>query len=111
MDVAQALYGTHKATTYPKTDCGHLPTSMLPEMPAVLEAIRRTDFSIAPVVASVDPAQRSRAWNYSKKRLLKMALSAEHGDAPDWLVQMPHNARPVPLVACLAVAGLATVAA
>ncbi|WP_235669315.1 DNA topoisomerase, partial [Pseudomonas savastanoi] len=25
LDVAQALYETHKATTYPRTDCGYLP--------------------------------------------------------------------------------------
>lgn len=45
-----------KATTYPKTDCGYLPTSMLPEVSAVLEAIRRIDPSNVPVLASIYPA-------------------------------------------------------
>ena len=75
LNVAQALYETHKATTYPRTDCGYLPTSMLPEVPAVLEAIRWTDPSIDPVLASIDPAQRSRAWNDAK-------ITAHHGIIP-----------------------------
>ncbi len=75
LNIAQALYETHKATTYPRTDCGYLPTSMLPEVPAVLEAVRRTDPSIAPVVASVDPTLRSRAWNDAK-------ITAHHGIIP-----------------------------
>jgi len=37
-----------------------------------------------------------------------MAMSAEPDDAPDWLVQKPRRARPVALVVCLAVGGLAT---
>ncbi|WP_145009763.1 DNA topoisomerase III [Pseudomonas oryzihabitans] len=75
LNVAQALYETHKATTYPRTDCGYLPTSMLPEVPAVLEAIRRTDPSISPVLATIVPAQRSRAWNDAK-------ITAHHGIIP-----------------------------
>ncbi|WP_235809892.1 DNA topoisomerase, partial [Pseudomonas syringae group genomosp. 3] len=46
LDVAQALYETHKATTYPRTDCGYLPESMLDEVPMVLDAINRTDPTI-----------------------------------------------------------------
>lgn len=40
-----------------------------------------------------------------------MAMSAEPDDAPDWLVQKPRRARPVALVVCLAIGGLATLAA
>ncbi|MCD4867014.1 hypothetical protein [Pseudomonas sp. PLB05] len=40
-----------------------------------------------------------------------MAMSAEPDDAPDWLVQKPRRTRPVALVVCLAVGGLATFAA
>ncbi|WP_115946942.1 hypothetical protein [Ectopseudomonas oleovorans] len=40
-----------------------------------------------------------------------MAMSAEPDDAPDWLVQKPRRARPVALIVCLAVGGLATFAA
>mgnify|MGYP001104954061 FL=1 len=35
--IAQSLYETHKATTYPRTDCGFLPTSMQQEIPDVLD--------------------------------------------------------------------------
>ena len=31
LDIAQSLYETHKATTYPRTDCGYLPESQLAE--------------------------------------------------------------------------------
>jgi DNA topoisomerase-3 len=33
LDIAQALYETHKATTYPRSDSGYLPESMLAEVP------------------------------------------------------------------------------
>ncbi|WP_264834694.1 DNA topoisomerase [Klebsiella michiganensis] len=39
--VAQSLYETHKATTYPRTDCGYLPTSMQQEIPDVLTRCRQ----------------------------------------------------------------------
>lgn len=40
-----------------------------------------------------------------------MVMSAEPDDAPDWLVQKPRRARPIALIVCLAIAGLATLAA
>lgn len=39
LDIAQALYETHKATTYPRSDCGYLPESMYAEIPTVLNAL------------------------------------------------------------------------
>ncbi|KPW25139.1 hypothetical protein ALO83_200091 [Pseudomonas cannabina pv. alisalensis] len=66
LDVAQALYETHKATTYPRTDCGYLPESMLDEVPMVLDAINRTDPTIGKALLLIDPEQRSRAWNDKK---------------------------------------------
>ncbi|RMU73281.1 DNA topoisomerase [Pseudomonas syringae pv. aptata] len=66
LDVAQALYETHKATTYPRTDCGCLPESMLDEVPMVLDAINRTDPTIGKALLLIDPEQRSRAWNDKK---------------------------------------------
>ena len=66
LDVAQSLYETHKATTYPRTDCGYLPESMLDEVPMVLDALNRTDPSIAKTLQLIDPEQRSRAWNDKK---------------------------------------------
>lgn len=75
LDIAQALYETHKATTYPRTDCGYLPESMLAEVPAVLNALVATDPSIRPLLDALDRTQRSRAWDDSK-------ITAHHGIIP-----------------------------
>lgn len=75
LSIAQALYETHKATTYPRTDCGYLPESMLADVPRVLDALRATDPSIAALLATLDRTLRSRAWNDSK-------VSAHHGIIP-----------------------------
>ncbi|MEA9578748.1 DNA topoisomerase III [Xanthomonas nasturtii] len=66
LDIAQALYETHKATTYPRTDSGYLPDSMLAEVPLVLDSLVKTDPSLRPLIAQLDPTQRSRAWNDSR---------------------------------------------
>ena len=39
LTIAQSLYETHKATTYPRTDCQYLPSSMLAEAGMVLNQI------------------------------------------------------------------------
>ncbi|EWH28529.1 DNA topoisomerase III [Pseudomonas aeruginosa] len=75
LDIAQALYETHKATTYPRSDSGYLPESMLAEVPAVLAAMLTTDPSLRPLLEQLDRTQRSRAWNDSK-------VSAHHGIIP-----------------------------
>ncbi|MFA1047346.1 DNA topoisomerase, partial [Pseudomonas ficuserectae] len=62
----QALYETHKATTYPRTDCGYLPESMLDEVPMVLDALKRTDPTIDETLRLIDSKLRSRAWNDKK---------------------------------------------
>ncbi|MBJ7223607.1 MULTISPECIES: DNA topoisomerase III [unclassified Brenneria] len=75
LDIAQALYETHKATTYPRSDCGYLPESMLAEVPAVLDSLLKTDPGLRPVIEQLDPGQRSRAWNDTK-------VTAHHGIIP-----------------------------
>ncbi|VFR57148.1 DNA topoisomerase III in PFGI-1-like cluster [plant metagenome] len=75
LDIAQALYETHKATTYPRSDCGYLPESMFTEVPAVLDSLLKTDPALRPVIEQLDPGQRSRAWNDAK-------VSAHHGIIP-----------------------------
>lgn len=72
---AQALYETHKATTYPRSDCGYLPESMLNEVPRVLHALVAATPSLGTVLKDVDPSRRSRAWNSSK-------IIAHHGIIP-----------------------------
>lgn len=75
LDIAQALYETHKATTYPRSDCGYLPQSMFAEVPTVLDALVRTDPAIAATVARLDRSACSRVWNDKK-------ISAHHGIIP-----------------------------
>ena len=77
LTVCQALYETHKAVTYPRTDCEYLPESQFAEAPQVLDALAQT-FSGTPLkeaVASADPAIRSRVWNDRK-------VTAHHGMIP-----------------------------
>ncbi|RSH68259.1 DNA topoisomerase III [Stutzerimonas stutzeri] len=75
LDIAQSLYETHKATTYPRSDSGYLPESMFAEVPAVLAAVLATDPSLRPLFEQLDRTQRSRAWNDGK-------VSAHHGIIP-----------------------------
>lgn len=75
LDTAQSLYETHKATSYPRTDCGYLPESMLSDVPAVLQAMAKSDPSIREVVKRLDGSIKSRAWNDKK-------ISAHHGIIP-----------------------------
>ena len=73
--IAQALYETHKATTYPRSDSGYLPESMLAEVPTVLDSLLASDPALRPVMDQLDRTQRSRAWNDSK-------VTAHHGIIP-----------------------------
>ncbi|EAS1759897.1 DNA topoisomerase III [Salmonella enterica] len=75
LDIAQSLYETHKATTYPRTDCGYLPTSMLTDVPAVIKALTAADPSLMPLVTQCDLKQTSRVWNDEK-------ITAHHGIIP-----------------------------
>ena len=77
LDIAQALYETHKATTYPRSDSGYLPESMLAEVPTVLDSLLKTDPGLRPLIDRLDRNQRSRAWDDSK-------ISAHHGIIPSW---------------------------
>ncbi|WP_460103485.1 DNA topoisomerase III [Pseudomonas sp. H1_D04] len=75
LNIAQALYETHKATTYPRSDCCYLPESMFNEAPAVLDALLKTDPALRPALGSLDRSLRSRAWNDAK-------VTAHHGIIP-----------------------------
>ncbi len=75
LDIAQALYETYKATTYPRSDSGYLPESMLAEVPTVLNSLVKTDPSLRTLIERLNRQQRSRAWNDGK-------VSAHHGIIP-----------------------------
>ncbi|MBV6671204.1 DNA topoisomerase III [Xanthomonas euvesicatoria pv. alangii] len=75
LEIAQALYETHKATTYPRSDSGYLPESMFAEVPMVLDSLLKTDPALGPIMSQLDRSQRSRAWNDGK-------VTAHHGIIP-----------------------------
>ena len=66
LNIAQALYETHKATSYPRSDCRYLPESMFNEVAAVFDALLRMDSALRPALGSVDRSLRSRVWNDAK---------------------------------------------
>ncbi len=75
LNIAQALYETHKATTYPRSDSGYLPESMFAEVPMVLDSLLKTDPSLRSIMDQLNRSVRSRAWNDAK-------VSAHHGIIP-----------------------------
>ncbi|NRB56911.1 MAG: DNA topoisomerase III, partial [Salinicola sp.] len=75
LNIAQSLYETQKATSYPRTDCRYLPTSMLSEVGAVVTALLHSDEKLAPVIERLDQNLKSRVWNDSK-------ITAHHGIIP-----------------------------
>ncbi|MDE9555616.1 DNA topoisomerase III [Xenorhabdus bovienii] len=66
LTIAQSLYETHKATTYPRTDCGYLPVSMRENIPAVFTALTRTDPAMNAIISQLDASAFSRVWNDSQ---------------------------------------------
>lgn len=79
LNIAQSLYETHKATTYPRADTGYLPESMLDEAPEVLQALSQSSPELSPLIQKIDPTVRSRAWNDKK-------VTAHHGIIPTLVV-------------------------
>lgn len=75
LDSAQSLYEIHKATTYPRTDCRYLPTSMESEVNTVVTALLHSDHTLNPIIERLDQNLRSRVWNDSK-------ITAHHGIIP-----------------------------
>lgn len=63
LDVAQALYETHKAITYPRTDCGYLPDSQFQEASAILSLLKTTNPAFADMIDLCDVNYRSLIWN------------------------------------------------
>lgn len=71
LDVAQSLYETHKAITYPRSDSHHLPIEHHEEAPALIEAVGANLNKLGHSAYSdswprLNPRQKSKAWNDSK---------------------------------------------
>ena len=75
LNACQALYETHKLTSYPRTDCAYLPESQHADAPRVLEAIQHVHPELAGIVAGADPRLKSKTWDDSK-------ITAHHGIIP-----------------------------
>lgn len=75
LDTAQALYETHKALTYPRTDCPYLPESQRGDGPQVLAALKQSDGRYAPMIEHANTQLRSRVWNDKK-------ITAHHAIIP-----------------------------
>ncbi|MBX8528785.1 DNA topoisomerase III [Pseudomonas cichorii] len=75
LDIAQALYETHKVITYPRSDCGYLPISQHGEAAGIIAALGKSDPALSELLKHLDPQRRSRAWNDAK-------VSAHHGIIP-----------------------------
>jgi DNA topoisomerase-3 len=76
LDIAQALYETHKATTYPRSDSGYLPESMLAEVPRystacsrpIRRCVRSWASSTVPNARAPGTTARSRRTTASSRR-------------------------------------------
>ncbi|AZF26153.1 DNA topoisomerase III [Pseudomonas sp. R2-60-08W] len=66
LNIAQSLYETHKATSYPRSDCRYLPESMFNEVCTVFDALRQTDPALKSALGNLDQSLHSRAWNDAK---------------------------------------------
>lgn len=75
LDACQVLYETHKATTYPRTDCEYLPVSMFAEAPKVLAALSVIDASLKLLVAMSQLQKPGRVFNDAK-------ITAHHAIIP-----------------------------
>ncbi|MEC4748591.1 DNA topoisomerase 3 [Methylomicrobium sp. Wu6] len=75
LNTCQALYETHKMTSYPRTDCAYLPESQHADAPCVLDAIKHINPELVGIVDGADPRIKSKTWDDSK-------ITAHHGIIP-----------------------------
>ena len=75
LEAAQALYETHKLTTYPRTDCPYLSDAQHSETRDRLAAVAANMPALQAAVAGADPTRKSAAFNDSK-------VTAHHGIVP-----------------------------
>ena len=75
LKACQALYETHKLTSYPRTDCAYLPESQYADAPSVLRAISHVNPELAVLVNGADPRIKSKTWD-------DLRITAHHGIIP-----------------------------
>lgn len=75
LNIAQALYEKHKATTYPRSDSRYLPTAILKdEVPQIMRSLAATE-DFGGIASKADLSLKSAAWDDSK-------VSDHHGIIP-----------------------------
>lgn len=75
LNIAQSLYEKHKATTYPRTDCGYLPESQKIDIRNILDSLSFGGYEHLTCKADVNFV--SRVWNDKK-----VAESSHHAIIP-----------------------------
>ncbi len=75
LKACQALYETHRLTSYPRTDCAYLPESQFADAAQVLAAIGHVNPELSGLVGAADTGIKSRTWNDAK-------ITAHHGIVP-----------------------------
>ncbi len=75
LHIAQSLYETHKATTYPRTDCGYLPESQWQDAPHILKTLNNINLDLAALILHCDTKLKSPTWNDKK-------ITAHHAIIP-----------------------------
>ncbi|MCP4446425.1 MAG: DNA topoisomerase III [Myxococcales bacterium] len=75
LSACQGLYEKHKAITYPRSDCRHLPQEHHSEAPEVIRAIATTAPALANAAGGSNTALCSKAWDDGK-------VSAHHAIIP-----------------------------
>jgi DNA topoisomerase III len=66
LNVAQALYERHKATTYPRTDCSYLPEEQIQQIDTIVGRLRRTIFKEFCFPEAWRPEIRKSVFNSAK---------------------------------------------
>lgn len=79
LDAAQALYEKHKATTYPRTDCEYLPSSMVAEAGSVFDAIRLGNPELN---ESITLARQALSRGFSGRAFNDGKITAHHAIIP-----------------------------
>lgn len=74
LNTCQSLYES-KLTSYPRTDCAHLPEAQHADAPRVLDAIKHVNPELTALINAADPHIKSKTWDDSK-------ITAHHGIVP-----------------------------
>ena len=75
LNICQALYETHKLTSYPRSDCQFLPTSQLKDAKDIFSALLATNPDLKSILSKADLSIKSKIFDDSK-------ISAHHAIIP-----------------------------